>query len=532
MKYTPQQSDFEVIQNNNRVVNIRLELLNRNMQIVDTLHGSLMQDSYVIDATSEVRRTYTATIIVTDSSFKVGRDTKIWMDKLIRVSVGIFYIPENDFRWYSIGLFVFTTTNYSFNATTQTLNITCVDLVANLNGARNGQLSGHGTSIPAVVADKNNEPELDVNGNPIRNMIRSAMLSTVTQLGEIKRYRIEDIGESVPYDLNFDAGATVWSIISTLRDLYPAWETYFDEDLFVYQPIPTYTNEPILMDARALAEFVVSENTALNFGDIYNVVEIFGKTLDAQYFTSDCVMSSDGAYNLTYADTVTSLTNGTTFGFKASANNIDGMKIKINDFVAYPVIMDGNIAIPSNTIIADEVYVIKYVVNGAESNFYLQGQYQIHSVSKLYSKMPSQEQISYDLANEFSNNITYVINPDNPFCIDYGLGEIRQVLSDGEYANIYTDKLCKERSDYELWKNTYLKDTIELSMVNIPFLDVNTKVEYYSNNLGRTDTYLVLSIRGSTSNGLSNVVMVRYQPLYPWITEGGGANLKYSSNAR
>ena len=60
---------------------VRLELLNYKYQTVDRIEGVCTGGSIAINANSDVRRTGSVTLVVTDSSFQVGADTKIWLDK-------------------------------------------------------------------------------------------------------------------------------------------------------------------------------------------------------------------------------------------------------------------------------------------------------------------------------------------------------------------------------------------------------------------------------------------------------------------
>ena len=94
-----------------------------------------------------------------------------------------------------MGIFAFSTGSYSYDATTKELSLSCVDRMAELTGDLNGKVSGLSTTIPA--------------GSNIRN----SLISTVTQIGKISKYRIDDVGQTVPYDLEFNTGANTFDII-------------------------------------------------------------------------------------------------------------------------------------------------------------------------------------------------------------------------------------------------------------------------------------------------------------------------------
>lgn len=111
-------------------------------------------------------------------------------------------------------------------------------------------------------------------------------------------------------------------------------------------------------------------------------------------------------------------------------------------------------------------------------------------------------------------------NPNSPFQVteNNSLYNIRLVLYGGEYDNIYTDDLAQQRADYELWKRTRLEDTVILSCVPIPWLDVNQVVAYTPHNSDETHRYIVKSISTDYGDdGSQTITMIRYYPLYPNI---------------
>ena len=134
--------------------------------------------------------------------------------------------------------------------------------------------------------------------------------------------------------------------------------------------------------------------------------------------------------------------------------------------------------------------------------------------------------------NESTRNIRYDIDPDSPFTVDK-IGEYRQVLSDGDYANITTSKGCEDRSKLENWKSSTLKNTINLEIMDVPWLDINDVIEYapVSTNGGITgnttmmlanvlpEKYVVLSKSGSYKKGTATLSLIKHQSMYDWQTE-------------
>lgn len=500
MPYNPQQSDIELLKQSKRVVYSKIELLDKTFKTVGEIDGETIEDSYSIDAESDIRITYNLKLIIKNSSLLIGNDKKIWFDKYIRIYTGLFSLRDQKIIWYPIGVFLFESAGYFYDTTTNELSLSCADRMSELIGSRNGKTGGLSLIIPAG------------------SDIREAMLYAVVQLGNIEKYKIEDIGKTVPYDLEFGTGSTVYDIIRELRDLYPGWETYFDDEHFIYHPYPTCSSDPIVLDTGIIKDLIVSEVMDVDFRQVYNVAEVWGGCLETDYYT-DAVTYSRGTYNATYVSTP-ELSDGSMFGFKACSDNLSGSYFNViglngNAFGAYPILIDGNDGIDANRIISGLSYVVKFVSNGIFSYFYFCGQYQVGAVVKLVSSPPSDDVIEYDLLNEPTHNITYVVNPDSPFTCDL-IGEIRNVYSGADFESIYSEDLASQRGRFEIWKTSDLLDSITLQMIEVPWLTVNQKIEYTSNTTGKSETYIVKSKTGSSTGGVMTINCVKFQPLYYW----------------
>jgi len=369
--------------------------------------------------------------------------------------------------------------------------------MAELTGDLNGQIYGFSSKVLAGTS------------------IRDAIVSAITQLGHITQYRVDDIGKTVPYDLEFSTGATVFDAVKKIRDLYPGWETFFDCETFICQPYPTCVSDRVVLDANTISPLVSSEKTDIDFSQVKNSIEVWGKCLETNYYTATVTFNS-GTYTATYG-TIAELSNGTMLGFLAPADNVGNDNFKADSFTTYPIICEGNKPIGAGRIKSGSMYVVKYVTSGSSSYFYFCGEYQVCSVAILVSKQPDSTTMANDIANNPTRNISYVINASSPFCRDVnGLGEIRKILSDGDYANIYSEDLATQRAQYELWKSTDLLDTITLNMMEIPWLGVNQKIEYTSNVTAITETYIVKKKTGSSTAGTMTITCQKFQPLYSW----------------
>jgi len=468
MPYQVQQEDIRLLKQSPKTNYVSLELQNNVFKTIDKMEGQLVSDSYTIDADSDIRRTFTLTLVVSDSSFNIGENSKIWLNKYIKITIGTFNLRTESIVWYPVGTYLFTDTNYKYDSVSNILTLTCVDLMSKLTGLRNGQLTGLTTSIPQG------------------SVLRDTIISVITQLGGFPNYRIEDAGKPIPYDLNFSTGATVYEILTTLRDLYAGYEMFFDIDnVFVFQPIPTCKDTDYFLVDTDLKDLVISEEVSNSFSDVKNVTEVWGQNIEADRYTDSVTMSGD-TYTLTFTSAIV-LSNYLDISFKASANNVANAKIKFNTSTVYNILDEDGVNIIANRIVAGKTYVVRY----SNSTVKLLGQNQIYAIWK-------------------------DTNADSPYNINK-IGEICQIFSGGDYEKIYSDDLALERAKYENWLKTRLQDATVLEMINIPWMDVNKKILYQSKVTGVTQGYITKSINGSTTTGTMTTNIIKYYPLYPDI---------------
>ena len=447
---------------NIRDLRVKINVLNFNMQTVDEITGVVLDGSINVDATADIRRTCSLSLVVKDSTLELQPGGRIWVDKYFQVLID--YLNKGD--WINMGIYLVDAPSWSYDPGNSTLSLQGLDLMSKLTGQRNGYLEG----IPTII--------------PQDSSIRDSMISTLVDLGGFNNYVIEDNPQPVPYEIKIDQGGTVYDVLSELRDITPNYEMFFDVDgVFHYQKIPSGQNEASYIQDDMWKQIVLSESTSVDFGEVKNVVEVYGMSHDPSHYGEATV---DGnTYKVTMAG-VDSLTKGLIYGFKAPSI-VENPTLKINSLPAYPLVNeDGtNAVIPQ----ANKFYVVQYK---GEENFLFLGYQQPYAIAK----------------DE---------NPDSPFYINT-IGEIRQVFYGDEYENIWSNDLAQQRANYELWLHTRLNDSISLSVVPLYWLDVNILVDYTRVNTTETNQYIIKSIDTRLSpDGTQTINMVRYYPLYPDI---------------
>lgn len=446
---------------------IKLELLNYQFQTVDELQGVATSGAITIDANSDVRRTASISLVVKNSSFEVETGGKIWLDKFIRIKAGTYNLIEQDISWVNCGTYIIDAPSYEYDPSTNTLDLTLYDLMAKLTGLRNGYLEG----IPVTLKAGEN--------------IRKAIIDTLA-LGGFTKYIVEEApGDGkIPNDLEFGQGTTIYDLLAGLRDIYPNYEIFFDVDgTFYYKPIPTGLNDPVLVDDSIFEKLVTSESINVDFQNVKNSIEVYGRTHDPAHFSTSTSVSGS-VVTLTIADVI-AYSDGVVYGFTLTNNTgISNLKIRINSLATLDTYDDDGNAGKIEAESGEVYYCVQY--NKSKNKFYYLGHLQA------YAKVED-------------------TNPDSPFNVNGTIGRIRLPLFDGEYDNCLTDSLCLERAQYELWLHTNMNDTLTLSMTPIYWLDVNIKANYTLKRNNQNRDYLIKSINiGLAPTDAMSVQMARF----------------------
>lgn len=478
MYYYPTQEDMRIVKQQSKNVFLKIELLNKNFKIIDSIYGNLISDSLTVDSEAKQRRAYSCVLHVTDSSFFIGDDKKIWIDKYIRVYYGITPVRHAEPKWWLIGTFTYIDVNYSYSETENQISITCGDLMADYDGTKNGQMAGYSLKIPA--------------GEDIRKSILAILKDA-----KITNYYVEDIHKEIPYDLEFNDTKTYCDILTKICDLYDSWEFYFDIDgTFIWRQIPTGLSEPVSYDDTLIDQIWINESTNYSFSGIYNVTEVWGKMLELtnEDRYADTSTFSGGVYSITL-EGVTSLDkidHLDKIGIKICANNSGGDTVKINDLSPIPILNEDGTPIKKDRLQADKVYVFSYRrnVNQTITNaLFLYGQSQTYGIYKETNK--SCPFSTTNLGYEIINRVTY--------------------------EDLYSDDLCYNQAEYLTYKSTAMMDTITLTLLIVPWIDVNQKIKYTLKNSGKTEQYIIKSFNWSTLDGTMQLVLYRFLEDFSYV---------------
>ncbi len=487
MGYVVTQEDINILHQGEQEIRIKVELLNQDFKTLDSLEGVIISDNFSQDSESIQRRTYSCDMAILDSTFIIGSDKKIWLDKRLRVYYGLRSQRSKEIIWYKLGTFCYVSMKYTYSKNQKLLALTCADLMTQYDGTLNGQLIGYGSA--------NGSPSYTIKSLsiPAGEDIRTSIIGTL-KLAGITNYVVEDIGKEIPYDLTFSTGSTFADIWKKISDLYDSWEFFFDEDgVFVWRQIPTCLEEDVILNDGVLEGLVTNEETSSGFSGIYNVTEVWGKVLELE--NKDRYSSTSTYSNNTYTvafsgysswDDVDNLTQ---LAFKVSTTNLDSPKFSINGYAAIPIVDGDGKTLEAGALENNTIYVFRYRRSISGNSLCLLGNFQCYG--------------RYEEKSE-----------DCPFSTTK-LGY--EILRSVEYDTLSDDAACYNQAEYLTYQTTAMMDTIMLNLVVIPWLTVNKKIEYTPKYNNKKSQYIIKNLSWNSGNGTMTMTLYKFMESFSYV---------------
>lgn len=224
---------------------------------------------------------------------------------------------------------------------------------------------------------------------------------------------------------------------------------------------------------------MISDSGSFSFSEVYNHIKVYGLQIETDRDSTNCTYSNN-VYNATF-DNLGALENNLTYSITIPSSNLANAKLNINGLGAKNIVVDNDVLISAGVMQSGK-YSFRY--RRLSDDFLLLGKYQV-------------------FGEAFNRN------PNHPFSINT-LGFEKVKVFQDEYSNLYSDDLATQAAEYELYLASNLSENVSLEMINIPWLDVNYKLEYTSKNNNETHSYIIKLISGSTSSATMTVGMIKY----------------------
>lgn len=445
------QEQINVLKQTLQNKRLKIELLDSNMRTIDSIEGYAIGGSITANANNDIRRTGNIQMSIPISQqatslldqlggFTIEIGGKIWLDKYVKIKVGIENIlsQDGDIVWYSLGVFLINKPSRTFSATDFSISFECIDLMSKLTGQRQGQLTGTTTIIEKGYYET-------INGEQVytRTKLADALISTITELGGFSKYSIYPIPEVyqyLPYDIKVGVGSTVYDILKQLMDIISTWQMYFDLDgTFVVEPIPSGENA-IVYDIDD--QQYISNTASSDFENVKNQIIIYGRTNTLSYYTENTEeVNSNVVYNgdtliLNYESLNQQIftISGVTFGFMSLSKpnsqpftkvqlQVGGETILTSDLVKFENVKTSfgetydTTQVEANTILPNDIYFIRIYSGTLTADEY------VDITQPVTFEFMGKQAVSYNLVNDNKESPFYVNN--NIDAINYYCGEAK-----------------------------------------------------------------------------------------------------------
>jgi len=256
---------------------VKLEILDYLDRIVDELSGEIIDGSYNIDTNSAIRRTCNIEFKLT-SKLVISNSSPLWINKRFRLYVGILNLLTGLVVYFNEGIYIINDPVIDIQLSMNTISIKGIDKMAMFTNDLSGQLTNK-----TVIS--------------VATPISDAITSTVSTLGEETKLLIDTSPYTVPYEIEKEAGNTIYDLLKEISDLYMNWKFYYDVyGNFIFEEIRNHLTDPIIFDF-SLYNVIQSISQNIKYSNIKNYFKVIGKLLDTGIQYTSTLTVTDALYS-------------------------------------------------------------------------------------------------------------------------------------------------------------------------------------------------------------------------------------------
>lgn len=454
-------NDISLVKQKRQRRYLKVQLVDRNWNSLCVIKGQLISANCSIDGSEGIRRsanvtirTDTPVIKLPTQNINIDLQRDLAFNYYIRLWAGIEDNNTLQVTWYNQGLFVINQSQYNYDASTRTLSLGLTDIMCDLTGDRAGILHAYTSLV------KNEQRIDDVMKNVLElsdfNAYNITPIVPLQSVGDGDVYAPTEDDYKIPYDKNFDVGVSAYEILEWLVSLYPYYEMGFDVDgtFFCRKKLLDQDDSYPVIDAVTLSELVISEDTTLDWFEVKNYIEVWGK---------------DGLY---YGEAVDTNPESP---FQVASTN------------PYRMVISGN-------------------SDGIDTNNICDRYEDTELTSTLLKEQAELENTIATL--EALDDLT----PEQQARLDTAKNDLAvNKRKQDENVTIKGDDLAQQWADQKLYEKSRMYDRISITTIGMPFLnDVGFKMSYRSKVDNTIRPYKVEGVNHDYIAGTSTFEMVRF----------------------
>lgn len=489
-----------------RFLHIKINLLNDNDIIIDSLEGISIDGSLSIDSESTYRRTGNLTMIIEDDLIP-SPTSKIWFNRRIQILIGLKNYNDS-ITWFSQGKYAIKSCDLDLDKSDKTISFELLDYMAFLDGTLSGRLS--------------NEIQILAEGITINE----ALQATFNSLARLSLDEILVNGSTalIPYDIEQEPNSTIYDLAKEILDLYMNYEMFYDENGYlIVHKIQDYKTDPIIWDfSESNMNLVINYTSKLNLDNVNNSIYVWGKLKDTGEQISWIYRNRYDKNSTDQRDVITDqrlgdichLNNeGKSYCWDGGVSPTTGGTIQ----VTLAPTVSGNITftLTPTTGSVENIVVpilntdtVNSVASKITSKINLKQDYYASCINDIITVKTNLRVININISfiDTDSTGVTCIIvnltGGTNAswqllyftvvpmFNIDR-IGEKIWAYSDD---TIYTEDQAKLRSEYELTQHSNFAEEVSFSCVPIYFLSVNRLIRIIVSELGIDGIYKITKI--------------------------------------
>jgi hypothetical protein len=562
------EQQYSIVKQPYRELYCKVNLLNYQFQVVDDISGVVLSDTWTISATSDIRRTGTLVILPdNDEAYKIQAGSKIFLDKYVQIYIGIKDETTDEIVYNNMGIYLINNPTHTFDSTNNSITLQLVDLMAKLTGLRNGNLAGYEYQlkegqdvkeiIVAVLAEVGfNNYNIEIDEGDYQTIQFDMSVDGTATLYDILKTINEN--QYINYQMYFDVDGIfhfnhipsgkdapvmvdddIWRYAYISHEVTTNYED-LKNDIVVLGKTHTaskYSNDCVLNNHTFTMSSASVKREKNHIKLAFTTPENMTPTVDGeQYYLN---LNNYGSYPLrttlgslhfrmlpnTYyvvrlqnfgreSLSLIGAQNTTTYTLK-KALPLDDMGVTASDIVGWYV---SALAKSLNEAITENAKIVSY----NEQNLTITLSKSINTdkawtgrlcymynpnTTSTYWQFMGENQPRAEIKDE---------NPNSPFYVNGSVGDIRIVLSGGDYDNISTNELAMERAQYELYTRCRLNDNLSLTCLPIYWLDVNWLVNITLPTENEVKPFIIKEISiSSGTTATQSVTLVSYYDFYP-----------------